>query len=383
MVLTVKDAVNLEHTRDFVLLTGKADLERRVDALGIIEHEMKEDVFSTFRKGDFVITNFYSIKDKPEEIFEIVKALIEINVSALAVKKLYFDEIDEKTIKYADENKFPIFIYDKSILSEEIIFDILKALKNEDDSNYMASKIYGIVGSRLSPNMVRKIAYEINGSFKENIKVSYIINHSDMDHIISSINSGPYRDVASKGLIFEGGILIINSFEESKFNLESFFLRNGIIKENCLIGESSDGFTLSQLDFGIKEAIFSAQMGALKDRKKTKFDELGIYKFLLPNIENEWLKKFYAEFVDKIKEYDKKYEANLLITGKNFVKFNGDYKKTAEHMYQHHNTIRYRISKIREIAYVESEISGFYEQLAIALRIDDIIHDVKIPKNIL
>lgn len=52
-------------------------------------------------------------------------------------------------------------------------------------------------------------------------------------------------------------------------------------------------------------------------------------------------------------------------------------------MYQHHNTIRYRISKIKEISYTEADISGFYEELAIAVMIDEIINNVNIPKNML
>ena len=258
----------------------------------------------------------------------------------------------------------------------------MKALKDQDDRDYTSSKIYGIISSKLSENMIRKIAYEINGNFKENIFASYIIDYPDMDHVISVINNGPYRDIGSKGIIFENGILIINTFDELEFNLEGFFSKNGIENGKCFIGESSK-LKLSQLDKGIKESIFSAKIGVFKDIRKMKFQDLGIYKFLLPNIENQWLKAFYHEFLDKIKNYDKNHDGNLLITGKNFVKFNGDYRKTAEHMYQHHNTIRYRIAKIRELSYSETDISGFYEQLSIALMIDDLVNNVNIPKNIL
>jgi len=381
--LNVSNAANLTHTKKFVLIAGKGGIEKKIDALGIIEHEKKEEIAKVFREGDFVITNFYSIKDTPEDIFDIVKTLIEIKVSALAIKNLYFKKISEDVIEYANEHDFPIFIYDKEILSEEIIFDIINALKNEDDRDYITSKIYGIINSKLSANMIKKIAYEINRNFKDNVIVSYITEYNDMDHVISAINNGPYRDICSKGIIFENGILVINTFDDDKFNINEFFAKNGIKKNNCFIGESSGNLTLSKLDFGIKEAIFAAKIGVFKNIREVKFEELGIYKFILPNIENQWLRKFYFEFINKIKEYDKNHDGNLLITGKNFVKLNGDYKKTAEHMYQHHNTIRYRVSKIKEISYTEANISGFYEELAIAIMIDEIIDNVNIPKNIL
>ena len=110
MPLSVRNAVNLPNTKDFVLIAGQGGIDKKVDALGIIEHENKDEIGETFRKGDFVITNFYAIKDNPEYIFDIVKALIEAKVSALAIKKLYFEKIDTEILSYADDHNFPIFI---------------------------------------------------------------------------------------------------------------------------------------------------------------------------------------------------------------------------------------------------------------------------------
>nr|WP_243157966.1 helix-turn-helix domain-containing protein [Aminipila terrae] len=58
-----------------------------------------------------------------------------------------------------------------------------------------------------------------------------------------------------------------------------------------------------------------------------------------------------------------------------FVENDGNYIKTAEALYLHKNTIRYRINKIKELHHMENSELNFYEQLSIAIKLYKIYSD--------
>lgn len=60
---------------------------------------------------------------------------------------------------------------------------------------------------------------------------------------------------------------------------------------------------------------------------------------------------------------------DLLSTACTYIKSRGDLDKTAEALYCHKNTIRYRLNKIHELLDPNSNEKEFNENLSIAIRI--------------
>jgi DNA-binding PucR family transcriptional regulator len=89
---------------------------------------------------------------------------------------------------------------------------------------------------------------------------------------------------------------------------------------------------------------------------------------LLPH-KDEWMKKYINDIIQPIINYD---EGKLIETAREFIANYGDIIKTAEKMYQHKNTIRYRIQKMKALLDIESD-SEFYEQLSIAIKCEKIL----------
>jgi DNA-binding PucR family transcriptional regulator len=86
-------------------------------------------------------------------------------------------------------------------------------------------------------------------------------------------------------------------------------------------------------------------------------------------IESEWLREYYNSLITPIMEHDKKHESELLKTACTYVSNDGDINKTSKELFQHGNTTRYRVKKIKELLSIEKDISGFYEQLSFMVRI--------------
>ena len=62
-------------------------------------------------------------------------------------------------------------------------------------------------------------------------------------------------------------------------------------------------------------------------------------------------------------------EHDLLETAKAYVLCSGDVIKTAELLFCHKNTVRYRLAKIQEVIDPANKDKDFYESLSIAIRI--------------
>jgi DNA-binding PucR family transcriptional regulator len=57
-----------------------------------------------------------------------------------------------------------------------------------------------------------------------------------------------------------------------------------------------------------------------------------------------------------------------------FIENDGDLRKTAEELFVHINTVRYRIDKIKKILNLENSSWAFNEQLSLAIKADKILN---------
>ncbi len=78
---------------------------------------------------------------------------------------------------------------------------------------------------------------------------------------------------------------------------------------------------------------------------------------------------FSKKIIEPIKKYDKENHSELYHTLESFIFHDGNYKKVAEDLFQHENTIRYRIKKIKAILNMENSNIKFIESTSIALKV--------------
>ena len=152
-------------------------------------------------------------------------------------------------------------------------------------------------------------------------------------------------------------------------DLHHIFNQLNIDKENYFIGKSQLMEDLSQLDLGIKESIYASEAGELLNQGEQSYDDIGIYKILLPYAKDKWLIQFTQNILKPIRDYD---SGKLLETARVYIQNHGDIKKTSEQLYQHKNTIRYRLNKMQELIKISND-GEFYEQLSIAVKSEKLI----------
>ncbi len=106
------------------------------------------------------------------------------------------------------------------------------------------------------------------------------------------------------------------------------------------------------------------------DLTMLEFDQTGAYRLLLSTMsENpEELERFYAETLEPIVAYDEQYETDLLQTLETFLESDGNVAGTAQKLFTHRHTVRYRLERVRELTDLDVGSSDGREKLSLGLK---------------
>nr|WP_290909558.1 helix-turn-helix domain-containing protein [Anoxybacillus sp.] len=97
------------------------------------------------------------------------------------------------------------------------------------------------------------------------------------------------------------------------------------------------------------------------------YESLGIYRWL-PVVYEQYKRKGYKnEQLRKLQKYDEENQTELLETLRQYIKYDGNATKTAEHLYVHPNTLHYRLKRIQELTGLS--LSDFEQRMMLYLDI--------------
>jgi DNA-binding PucR family transcriptional regulator len=106
------------------------------------------------------------------------------------------------------------------------------------------------------------------------------------------------------------------------------------------------------------------------DHDTLDFGDLGAYLLLLSVMIDDpaEIQRFYAHTVEPLVAYDEQYETGLVPTLESFLECDGNVAQTAQRMYTHRHTIRYRLERVRELSGLDVGSSEGREKLSLGLK---------------
>ena len=119
------------------------------------------------------------------------------------------------------------------------------------------------------------------------------------------------------------------------------------------------------------EALLAANVAeGDRDRALMAFDETGAYRLLLPAMSEDpaELQRFYAETVEPLVAYDDQYETDLVQTVEAFLDADGNVAGTAQRLFTHRHTIRYRLERVRDLSGLDVGSTDGREKLSLGLK---------------
>jgi len=100
------------------------------------------------------------------------------------------------------------------------------------------------------------------------------------------------------------------------------------------------------------------------------FEDTGAYRLLLPAMSEDAaeLQRFYVETIAPLVAYDEQYETDLVQTLETFLDADGNVAGTAQRLFTHRHTVRYRLERVRDLTGLDVSSTDGREKLGLGLK---------------
>jgi len=378
MSYQIQDIMSIDWLNEFEQVAGRGGNSNVVKTIGILEYELFEGIESYFREGDLVITTFFFAKDHEELLFESVEQLIRSGASGLAFKDIYYSDLPKKVIKLADEYGFPLYRFPQSITMESVITKVTDLVTTTNSVEYSETLIRALLDQSMDIKMNSELRRILGNSVGQSYKVMFL---NPKDHIgikmarkqMLKFDAFNGSQMSIKFLKLNNGMIIVANTDDyplliDKAGVIRFLREQSLAHLEFEIGISSEKTRFEDFKDAIEESIFTVRTSLFTGETFQFFNEIGVFKVLINSIDSKPVEKYCRSILDPIKEYDLSNNTQILETSVAFIKNKGDFKRTANDQFLHYNTVRYRITKAKEILAMEDEHGDFYEQLSIAIK---------------
>ncbi len=384
LMLTVMELLSFPLFRGFKLVSGYGGLYNQVSGTGIFDWESSYEVERNFEPGEFIVTTLSLARSDTALAESSIRMLIDKNVSAIAVKDIYFHDISEDLKVYSDSHQVPVFFFSDTFF-DDIIYMIKNTLLTHSRDLDLDDQIGFLLDGAHSPEQNKRKAREINPFFHPHLICCFSSGQegSQWQKDRKALLLDPEETVYSI-INYQQGILVIYSVKDrisdqvkasSAFDLENklmqFLEKCGLRKRVSRIGISSTVKGLENLGEILQECLYAHSSCQLNQVEELKFRESGLDQILQPICNSPWTRKYYDGLLSVITEYDTLHGSKLMETLLEYVGSNGDIKLTAQKLYQHSNTIRYRIRKIRMLLNLGEDFNSL-AQLHLFVRLHQI-----------
>ncbi|MBK5230896.1 MAG: helix-turn-helix domain-containing protein, partial [Thermoleophilia bacterium] len=140
---------------------------------------------------------------------------------------------------------------------------------------------------------------------------------------------------------------------------------------NFTIGHGRPATAAGDLYRAGQEALLAANVAeASGTGNLMSFEDTGAYRLLLPAMCDDpgELRRFFAETVEPLVKYDEQYETDLLNTVDTFLAADGNVAGTAQRLFTHRHTIRYRLERVKDLTGLDCSSTDGREKLGLGLK---------------
>ncbi|MCH4886302.1 hypothetical protein EZV73_01920 [Acidaminobacter sp. JC074] len=358
MFVTVGDILKIKALNKAKILAGKDGLRNIVSSINIYEYILKK---THDRRGEMYLTSFYDLKDQGQDaLYDHIEILIDTDCPGLIMALSAFDEISDRIADLADRNNFPIIGVSPEVTYADILEKAYKLIlenKRLSDKSVAFHRIMNLE----EPDVIEKHLKRLNPSFRKYYYIAYV----DMDEAPLSDCSLP---TDMECFEYEDNYIIIKNSDDPLSSSKLKTLFSEIFIGNSHIGISQASTSLKNF----KDLVYQSKqvcqiLKHIMNEKIRSYDEIGIYKMLIHMSKDASVIQSSRDVVALVKDYDDMYKSSILETFSVYLKNSCDVQKTADLMFVHKNTVRYRLKKIETI--IDNVNNDCMDQLSLALRI--------------
>lgn len=361
-MVTVKDILALP-VFDNVRLAAPCEdyLDRPVINCGTLDGEAFFHDYGLFVPGEFIFTSLGFAQLLPDLAEEAIVALIERNVAALAIKPYALKELPERARQASIERGVPVFFYDGRYM--ERILASAMALIDADAADAGRSKLVDELLAPSDERQVGSLIYQIAGLNGATLQCLAIRPPSDDGALLGALlgnvrqtldeYTGRFEEVQGAfACLYDQVILGFVSFKrppQSVITISEANLAERIVQAGPMHCGLSQELPLGEGDLAIRQALAALQTAYARQTPTVRFTALRYDAFQAAARTDRMFSRTAQLVAALLREYDDAHGTSLLPTAEAFAQAQGDVRATAEALFQHPNTVRYRIGRMKEV----------------------------------
>lgn len=363
-MIHIKELFRLQNIHRLRLIAGQDGLERTVTEAVLFEYDPSRVQLPDFYRGDLVVTTLAYARGDAKLVAHSLQALMNQGIAGLMVKTAYFNELPQAVITLANRLGTPVFLFDDTYI-EEVILQVTDLIRGKRHFAGFEQDVDALMRGDLTEEQTRERARRIDPLGQSSYRI-YAVNPKERmitldDKLYALMETD--ADAAHRCTFIEWRRMMLAlcreedglSAQEALTRFGDLLTRAGVDRQSVVIGQSDLREARAQMGASLCEAVYAARTAKLCGKAELAAHELGLYAYLFPMSENPFVCDRCRRVLSAIREYDAQNHTNLEQTALVYVKENMEIAAAAKVLFQHPNTVRYRLSKIQRIIGMEDD----------------------------
>lgn len=363
-MIHIKELFRLQNIHRLRLIAGQDGLERTVTEAVLFEYDPSRVQLPDFYRGDLVVTTLAYARGDAKLVAHSLQALMNQGIAGLMVKTAYFSELPQAVITLANRLGTPVFLFDDTYI-EEVILQVTDLIRGKRHFAGFEQDVDALMRGDLTEEQTRERARRIDPLGQSSYRIYAVSPKERMitldDKLYALMETD--ADAAHRCMFIEWRRMMLAlcreedglSAQEALMRFGDLLTRAGVDRQSVVIGQSDLREARAQMGASLCEAVYAARAAKLCGKAELAAHELGLYAYLFPMSENPFVCDRCRRVLSAIREYDAQNHTNLEQTALVYVKENMEIAAAAKVLFQHPNTVRYRLSKIQHIIGMEDD----------------------------
>lgn len=371
-MITTADILALPAIHEWELLAGAPDaLQRRVINLGIMDAPVGKDAYADYVPEEFILSNMGFARDDADLAERSLATMVSRDLAAVAVRNVHDLPISQRVLDASNASGTPLFLY-RGEYYEQVIFQGMKLLERDRVDADIAHLIDGLLHNR-TPEQIRQVFYEALHATGATIQCAVLHPlaedeaslYAQIDELTSVTDQieRTWERVETAGVFrYHGCAIMVITYNRppAAFQMESDSEFIQLLRPyGRIVCGISEEVPLGQGDLAVREAFGAlkaaeaASAGASNSRTVLRWADMREGAFRNAAAQDRLLTSTCQLYQQMLANHDQQHGSDLLATARAIADAAGDVRAAAEALFQHPNTVRYRLRKLKAIFNME------------------------------
>lgn len=383
-MIRLKELFRLENLKRLRLIAGQEGLERTVTAAVLLEYDSSRMELPDFYRGDLVVTTLAYARGDSTLVANSLMALMNQGIAGLLVKTAYFSELPGSVVSMANKLGTPLFLFDETYI-EEVILEVTELIRGKRHFAGYEQELDALMRGTLTAEQVKEKVQRIDPTGAKAYRICALYPQGRLSVLEEKIYALLCSDeaLAQRIICMEWRRMLLMLVHEGdqiqdcaqvQAQIQEMFARAQINPAGLSLGGSERMTDQALFGTALSEAVYAAKTARLTGKGAMFGQELGLYAYLYPMSENPFVCSQCRSQLQRIRDYDAQNRTSLEQTARVYVSERMEIAATAKALFQHPNTVRYRLTKIQKLMELEDD-ALFAPMLSLMINLSQILEE--------